>query len=265
MSKPSSAPSRWACTAEHVDLDASARIAPRRVRLAAQPQHVTLDLAAAAIVVVDMQNDFCHEQGWLAGKHVDVSGGAALVTRINPLLEGLRHAGVPVIWLNWGTRRDRVNLPPNVLHVYDSDGAGGGIGEQVSDLSDAVLTAGSRGAAIIDGLNVADRDIHLDKHRMSGFWDTALDSVLRNLGVRHLFLCGVNVDQCVYATLIDAACAGYDCLLITDASATTSPDYCAEATVYNVRKCFGFTCDISAILTSLAAVSPLPPTDRKTQ
>ena len=71
---------------------------------------------------------------------------------------------------------------------------------------------------------MADRDIHLDKHRMSGFWDTALDSVLRNLGVRHLFLCGVNVDQCVYATLIDAACAGYDCLLITDASATTSPD-----------------------------------------
>ena len=78
MSKPSSAPSRWACTAEHVDLDASA--ASRRAASdAAQPQHVTLDLAAAAIVVVDMQNDFCHEQGWLAGKEVDVSGGAALL------------------------------------------------------------------------------------------------------------------------------------------------------------------------------------------
>ncbi|WP_373200133.1 cysteine hydrolase family protein [Mycobacterium marinum] len=244
--------SRWTCSPEHVDLDIPRRFT-RRVRLAAQPQHVTLDLGDAAVIVVDMQNDFCHERGWLASQGVDVRGGAGLKTPINAMLDGFRGAQVPIIWLNWGTRSDRANLPPNVLHAYDGEGTGGGIGESVSLLSNAVLTANSWGAAILDGLVVDDIDIHVNKHRMSGFWEEELDSILRNLGVRHLFLCGVNVDQCVYATLIDAACAGYDCLLITDASATTSPSYCTEATIYNVRQCFGFTCDTAAIRASLHA------------
>lgn len=215
---------RWNSTQGHVDLTTPP--APNHlVRLNASPQDVTLDLAATAILVIDMQNDFCHDQGWLAGIGVDVTAGAALVDILNPLLDGLRSVDVPVIWVNWGNRTDQANLPPNVIHVYDGDGTGGGIGDRVSTLSDAVLTAGSGGAAVLDGLRVEANDIAVDKYRMSGFWDTELDSILRALQVRHLLLCGVNVDQCVYATLIDAACAGYDCLLVTDASATTSPDF----------------------------------------
>lgn len=252
---------RWNSTQGHVDL--SPPPAPNRhVRLNASPQDVTLDLAATAILVIDMQNDFCHDQGWLAGIGVDVTAGAALVDILNPLLDGLRSVDVPVIWVNWGNRTDQANLPPNVIHVYDGDGSGGGIGAQVSPLSDAVLTAGSGGAAVLDGLRVEANDIAVDKYRMSGFWDTELDSILRTLQVQHLLLCGVNVDQCVYATLIDAACAGYDCLLVTDASATTSPDFCTEATLYNVRQCFGFTCESHTIL---AAVHAEPEPDRRTE
>ena len=56
----------------------------------------------------------------------------------------------------------------------------------------------------------------------------------------------------MYATLIDAACLGYDVVLLTDASATTSPSYCHEATIYNTRQCFGFTTTTPQVLAALA-------------
>jgi ureidoacrylate peracid hydrolase len=59
--------------------------------------------------------------------------------------------------------------------------------------------------------------------------------------VTTLLFAGVNADQCVFATLVDAACAGFDVVLLEDCAATTSPSFCWDATVYNVRQCFGFT------------------------
>jgi len=56
----------------------------------------------------------------------------------------------------------------------------------------------------------------------------------------------------VLATLIDAACIGYDVILLEDAAATTSPPYCWDATVYNVRQCFGFTARASDLVAALA-------------
>ena len=83
---------------------------------------------------------------------------------------------------------------------------------------------------------------------MSGFFDTPLDSILRNLGVTTLLFGGVNADQCVLATLTDAACIGYDVVLLADCAATTSPSYCLDATVYNVAQCFGFVTTGAALL-----------------
>ena len=87
---------------------------------------------------------------------------------------------------------------------------------------------------------------------MSGFWDTPLDSILRNLGVTTLLFAGVNVDQCVLCTLQDANFLGYDCILLEDCSATTSPSFCTEATLYNVRQCFGFTASSAGLMAGLA-------------
>jgi ureidoacrylate peracid hydrolase len=246
-------PRRWTSTPDEVVLAPKPRVASL-VTVPANPQAVTFDLARTAIVVVDMQNDFCHPEGWLSSIGVDTSGAAAIIPALADLLGDLRGAGVPVIWLNWGNRPDKINLPPNVIHVYDPVGTGGGIGEPATPRSTAVLTEGSWGAAIVDELPVAAQDIHIPKYRMSGFWDTVLDSTLRALRVDHVLFAGVNVDQCVLATLIDASCAGYDCLLVTGATATTSPSYCADATFYNVRQCFGFVVDCPDVV---AAVKPL--------
>ncbi|WP_369137223.1 cysteine hydrolase family protein [Modestobacter versicolor] len=237
----------WGLTADAVDLRRPA-LPERPLQVAALPQRLTLDLARTAVVVVDVQNDFCAPDGWLASIGVDVSG--APVAALEATLPRLRAADVPVVWLNWGNRPDRANLPPGVRHVYDPDGASTGIGDPLPNGS-RVLELGSWSAAVVDGLTVDPGDLHVAKYRMSGFWDTPLDSVLRNLRVDTLLFAGVNVDQCVLATLVDAACLGYDVVLVEDLCATTSPEFCTQATLYNVRQCFGFTTTAAELLAGL--------------
>lgn len=241
---------RWLASAAHVDLRRPSFPA-RPVTVPARPQAVTIDLARTAIVVVDMQNDFCARGGWLDHVGVDLTPARAPIGPLVTMLAPLRAAGTAVVWLNWGNRPDRANLPPGVLHVYDPDGASVGIGDPLPGSGARVLEAGSWAAAIVDELKPDPADVCVDKYRMSGFWDTSLDSILRNLAVTTLLFAGVNADQCVYATLVDAACLGYDCILLDDASATTSPTFCWDATLYNVAQCFGFVASGAAIVEAL--------------
>ena len=235
----SAAGNQWQVTAAEVDM-VRAPLPSRPVAVPATPKPVRFDLARSAILVIDMQNDFCHPDGWLAHIGVDVAPARAPVAPLAALLPALRADGVPVIWLNWGNRPDRLNLSPALLHVYNPSGEGVGLGDALPGHGSKVLELGSWSAAVVDGLAADPSDIHLAKYRMSGFWDTALDSILRNLGVRHVMFAGVNLDQCVMATLQDANFLGYDCLLLEDCAATTSPDFCTQATLYNIRQCFGF-------------------------
>ena len=237
----------WSVSAGAVDLRRRAP-EPVVVTVPARPQQLTLDLARTALVVVDMQNDFCHPDGWPASIGADVTAARAPIAPLQRALPELRAAGVPVVWLNWGNRPDRANLPPGVLHVYDPDGRGRGIGTPARPGGSPTLQAGSWSAAVVDELKPEPGEPCVDKYRMSGFWDTPLDSILRNLAVTTLLFAGVNVDQCVFATLVDAACIGYDVVLLEDCCATTSPGYCRDATVYNVAQCFGFVTTSTALL-----------------
>ena len=221
---------------------------------AALPKRVTLDLARTAIVVVDMQNDFCHPDGWLAGIGVDIAGASAPVAPLVALLPALRGAGVPVVWVNWGNRAALENLSPALLHVFDPGAEGRGIGAPTGPDGSRVLTKDAWSAAIVAELVPEPEDIHVDKFRMSGFWDTPLDAILRNLRVDTVLFAGVNADQCVLHTLADANFLGYDTIMIEDAVATTSPAFCLEATLYNVRQIFGFTATSADIVAALQGV-----------
>ena len=226
------------------------------LEIAASPQPVLIDLNKSALIVVDMQNDFCSPQGWLGSLGVDVSPTRKPISAIKRVAEALRAESVPIIWLNWGTRPDRLNLSPGTLYTFHHAGSGTGIGDPVnlttkSNAASRVLQKDSWGAAIVDELSPPSTDIFVDKHRISGFWDTPLDSILRNLAVRTLFFAGVNADECVLATLMDANFHGYDTLLIEDCVGTTSPSFCMDATLHNVRFCFGFSFASDALLGAL--------------
>ena len=111
----------WGLSADAVDLRRPA-LQERPLQLAALPQRLTLDLSRTAVVVVDMQNDFLHPRGWLASIGVDVAPARAAIAPLRALLPPLRAARVPVVWLNWGSRPDRMNLSPSLLHVYNGSG-----------------------------------------------------------------------------------------------------------------------------------------------
>jgi nicotinamidase-related amidase len=241
---------QWRVSGDLVD---TTRTGPpvRPARISAEPQNLVIDLSRTAIIVIDMQNDFCAKGGWLDHIGVDPAPARRPIEPLRALLPALRGAGVPVIWVNWGNRPDRLNLSPSVLHVYKPSGQGVGLGDALPESGARVLERGSWAAAVVDELAPLAGDVRVDKYRMSGFWDTELDSILRTLGVTTLLFGGVNADQCVMCTLQDANFLGYDCVLVTDCTATTSPDYCWQATLYNVKQCFGFVTESRALLDAL--------------
>ena len=243
---------RWLASPETIDMAAAAP-PPRPLAVQAAPQNVVIDLQRTAIVVIDMQNDFCSAGGWVDAIGGDYRPDRAPIAPLQALLPALRTAGVPVIWVNWGNRPDLANMPPNQLHLYKPTGSGIGLGDPLPGGGGAVLQKDAWAAAVVDELTIEPADICVDKHRISGFWDTPLDSILRNLGVRTLLFAGVNTDQCVMCSLQDANFLGYGCVLVEDCCATSSPAFCTEATVWNVKKCFGFVTDSVRVLDALSA------------
>jgi nicotinamidase-related amidase len=243
-------PNAWAVNAEIADITRPA-LPARPIALPTETKTLRLDLAKTAILVIDMQNDFCHPDGWLAHIGVDVTPTHRAIAPLQALLPALRHQQVPVIWVNWGNRPDLSNISAAIRHVYNPTGAGVGLGDPLPKNGAPVLQKDSWAAAVLDELEQRPEDIRVDKYRMSGFWDTPLDSILKNLGRTTLFFAGVNADQCVMLTLQDANCLGYDCILLSDCTATTSPDYCWQATLYNVKQCFGFVTDSQVLLQAI--------------
>lgn len=241
---------RWLVNAEHVDMSVPLA-SPRPLSFRAEPQNVTVDLERSALVVIDMQNDFCAKDGWVDQLGVDFTPDRAPIAPLQRLVPRLRQAGVHVIWLNWGNRPDLGNMPPNQIHLYKPHGRGVGLGDPLPGSGARVLEKDSWAAELVDELKPEPHDYRVDKYRISGFWDTPLDGILKNLAVKSVFFAGVNTDQCVFCSLTDANFLGYGCILVSDCCATTSPSYCTEATLFNVKKCFGFVTDSKQLLQSL--------------
>jgi nicotinamidase-related amidase len=243
---------QWWATETEVDMAMPAP-APIPLRIPCEPQSVTVDLNRTAIIIIDMQNDFCAKGGWVDHLGADYTPDRAPIAPLQRLLPALREANVPVIWVNWGNRPDLANMPPNQIHLYKPKGVGVGLGDPLPGSGAPVLQKDSWAAAVVDELKQEPQDYKVDKHRISGFWDTPLDSMLRNLGTRSILFTGVNTDQCVMHSLTDANFLGYGCIMVSDCCATTSPSFCTEATIWNVKKCFGFVTDSNTILTALRA------------
>jgi nicotinamidase-related amidase len=217
---------------------------PRPVRIAAEPNPVVFDAARTALIVIDMQNDFCAPGGWFDSRGIDLGPARGVIAPINRMLAGAREARIPVVWLNWGNRPDRLNLPHGALRT-------GAYGARLPSGRGPVLERGSWGARIVDELDARKSDIRVDKHRLSGFWDNELDSILRRMEVTTLLFAGVNLDRCVLATMQDAAFIGYDPILLDDCSATSSPKYCSEAARFLLRLLYGFLTTSRDVLAGL--------------
>jgi nicotinamidase-related amidase len=243
----------WTVHQDHVSLvrkPAPALIA----RVAALPAAIELDFARCALVVVDMQNDFCHADGWFAGRGVDISPLRRPIPAIAALSKQMRDAGSRIVWLNWGIRADCANLPPGVLYRGKRNAGQTGYGEPTPNGRGPALVQGSWGAALVDELQQQPGDLLVNKHRLSGFWDSDFDSVLRQAGITTLLFAGINIDRCVFSTLQDAGFLGYDCVLVEDAVSTPSPQYVTDAILFLVRELHGFTTTCAQLATAVSTL-----------
>jgi nicotinamidase-related amidase len=229
---------------------------PRPLTLAdAAPQPVEIDLARTALIVVDMQNDFCHPEGWFAQKGLGTRAARKPIPLLQKLLPAWRRAGGALVWLNWGIRADRANLSPTIQFKGKRTASGVGYAEASPIDHGPSLVQGSWGAQVIDELAVAPGDITVYKHRLSGFWDNELDSVLRQQGITTLLFAGINTDRCVFSTLQDGAFLGYDCVLLQDACSTPSPAYVTKGVLYIVELLHGFVATASSLMRALPSSS----------
>jgi len=99
----------------------------------------------------------------------------------------------------------------------------------------------------------AGTDVWIHKNRISGLWgyQTALDLFLRENGFTTLLFGGVNADQCVLGTLMDAYLRGYDCILVQDITATTSPEGGLANVLHNATNSYGFVTDTKRLMANL--------------
>ena len=203
------------------------------------------DPAHAALIVVDVQNDFCSPRGSLATlTGADVSAAVDMVPRLVGLIDAARSVGLPVVFIQ--TIHDETNDTPQWLnrHVGEPDGSKrGGI----------TCRTGTWGAEFY-GIAPLPGEIVVQKYRYSAFAGTNLDIVLKTLGARSLLFTGVATEVCVESSLRDGLFAEYYVSLVEDCAATYSAEAHA-ASVRGVAKNFG-TVVTSAELAATWAAAP---------
>lgn len=163
-----------------------------------------------ALIVVDMQKDFCYESGKFAQAGRDISSVKGIIPNCKQLLDGARSAGVFVVHLQ------QITLPQQ-----KSDSAGWLAFKTRDGKSAEYALLGSDGAQTIKELMPEGSEVTIQKFRPSGFHGTFLDQILRANGVESVLICGTTTEGCVMATVLDASFYDYYTCVAEDASASS--------------------------------------------
>ena len=182
------------------------------------PYDGRIEPARTALLVIDMQRDFCGEGGYVDRMGYDLNLTRSAVAPIARVLAAVRAIpGFTVVFTREGHRPDLADCPPNKL--WRSKRIGAGIGDPGP--CGRVLVRGEPGWEIVDELRPLPHELIVDKPGKGSFYATDLDLLLQNRGVSHLVLTGITTDVCVHTTLREANDRGYECLTLTDCTGAT--------------------------------------------
>ncbi|NQX58512.1 cysteine hydrolase family protein [Paenibacillus qinlingensis] len=189
------------------------------VKLPAKPFPFQCDKRTTALVVIDMQNDFCSPGGFGELLGNNISQTRAIIPKLQQVLAACRQHGVLVVHTREGHLPDLSDCPPTKLRRSQLQGAG------IGDMGPMgrILVRGERGHEIVSELAPAEGELVIDKSGKGAFYRTELDALLQAEGITSLVLTGVTTHVCVHTTLREANDRGYECLVLEDGTAAFDP------------------------------------------
>ena len=223
------------------------------ITIPARPYPLPLRLEKTALMVIDMQNDFCTTGGWGDHKGFDVSQTQKAIPPLKVLLAALRQTSVTIIHTREGHRPDLSDCPPHKLarsrHQQAELGSEGSMGR--------LLTRGSKSHDFVAELPPLSTEIVLDKPGKGAFVATDLELILRQREIKQLLFTGVTTECCVHTTLRTANDLGYECLLLEDCCASFLPEF-HQVSVKMVEKIFGWVTLSTSLLEAISDPKAMP-------
>lgn len=193
------------------------------------------DPRQAALVIVDVQNDFCHEDGITQRSGIDRSTARSMVPRLKQFITEAETVDLPIVYIR--NLNDDWSMSPS-WRARNTGYLG------------TICRRGTWGAEFYE-LSPRPQDAIVEKYRYSAFCDTNLALYLRSRGIETVMVSGVSTNVCVETTARDAFCRDFNVILVEDCcAARTAADH--ESAVHNVRRFFGMVATSREIAASWA-------------